>query len=312
MNKMKMTLLTLLFLLLRESALAAITENESLEIINHVRDEFAPVAASHGAELFIDLDYSGTSIGAMATRSVNHKKWFVRIWGGVPKFPSTTRDTFTLTLCHEVGHHLGGYPFYSHDKSEWAAAEGQAEYWSTQACARRLWKREKTVNATYSNVENSGCERVFSDTEEVDLCKRIYRATEIQAELIGKISKGKTPSIKRRDNSVVKELFVAHPNAQCRVDSMLMGLLCARDFDLSLIPGRANELGQNTISSEAEARSSSCFKVDGFETGARPRCWFKEATLDRAPPQPEKSMKSLGRSGDEFISEGQLLPWIIN
>jgi hypothetical protein len=312
LNKLGISILLLLVALIDSSAKGAISEIESLALIERVRDEFATDVATHGAELFIDLEYAATSIGAMATRSLNHKKWYIKVWGGVPKFPSATGDTFVLTLCHEMGHHLGGYPFYAHEPTEWAAAEGQADYWSTQACAKRLWRNDLTINETFSNVRDSGCELIYTLSADINLCKRIYRATEIQAELNGKISKGRPPSIQRRDTSIVKDLLVSHPNGQCRVDSMLMGLLCPRVFDFAIIPGRQNASGQNTISAENEARLGSCFAKDGFSTGARPRCWFKEATLDKAPPLPKNTSKTQHKEENEHISDDQLLPWIIN
>jgi len=289
-------------------AFAAVSEDEANLLLKRFHDEFAPLAATHGARLFTELDYTATSPGAMATRSYDHKKWFIKIWGGIPKFPSATGDTYTLILCHELGHHLGGYPFYSHDANEWAAAEGQADYWATQACAKRLWRDEINVNTTFSGVKNTGCETLFVEENEVNLCKRIYRAVDINAELEGKTSKGGLPSIQRRDTSVVRELLVSHPKAQCRVDSMLMGLRCPREFDFSYIPGRGNPLGQNTLSSENQARMSSCFTADGYTHGTRPLCWFKSATLDKVPAQ---SLFNLPKASRLDLKDG-LLPWIVD
>lgn len=295
----------------KPSAVAAISEQQASSLLQQFHKFFEPIVASHGARLFTELDFTATSAGAMATRSYDHKKWFIKVWGGIPKFPSATEDTYTLILCHEMGHHIGGYPFYSHSVDEWAATEGQADYWATQACAKKLWRDQIEINSTFQNVTDSGCEVLFTEGNEVNLCKRIYRAVDINAELEGKTSKGGMPSIKRRDASVAKELIVSHPMAQCRVDSMLMGLRCTREFNFNNIPGRGNPLGQNTISSENEARSSSCFVSDSFNTGVRPLCWFKPAYLDKAPEPMPKANSDFAEDRRLDLNDG-LLPWIID
>jgi hypothetical protein len=292
-------------------ASAALTEAESLAVQKIFQDYFAPIVATHGAKLITELDYTFTTPGAMATRTMDHKKWFVKIFGGIPKFHSATADTYTLILCHELGHHLGGYPFYSHEAGSWLSSEGQADYWATQACTKALWRNDFEINAGFADLKDTGCETHSEDINEVNLCKRIYHAIDVNAELEGKMASGRAPSIKRRDNSVVKELFVSHPKAQCRVDSALMGLRCTREFNFSTIPGRKNPLGQNTISAEKEARASSCFASDGFSTGTRPLCWFKPAHLEKAPDPKPESVET--HFMEEFVDMNDgLLPWIIN
>jgi hypothetical protein len=216
---------------------------------------------------------------------------------------------------------LGGYPFYSHDSDEWAATEGQADYWATQACTRLLWKNDVTENARYAGITDTRCESSFTTLDEINLCKRAYRATELNAPYEGKSSGGR-PAINKRDRSVTRELFVAHPGGQCRVDSMHMGVLCNISFDFTRIPGRNNPAGQNTISAETEARSSSCFGSDVESAKSRPLCWFKEATAEKAPGGDPLRLYP-GRSDilssieipdilSELWAEEDNLPWLIN
>jgi hypothetical protein len=308
-------------LLLASPAAAAISADEFNEVINKSKQVFGPIVAQHGAELIIEGFYDTTSDGAMATRSRDHKKWFIRMWGGLPKFPSATPDTVTLILCHELGHHLAGYPFYSHDSDEWAATEGQADYWATQACTRLLWKNDTAENALYAGITDTRCESSFTTVDDINLCKRAFRATELNAPYEGKSSGGR-PAINKRDRSVTRELFVAHPGGQCRVDSMHMGLLCNVSFDFARIPGRNNPAGQNTISAEIEARSSSCFGNDVESAKSRPRCWFKESTSEQAPGDDPfeyghvrsdlLSLNEIPNVLSELWAEEDNLPWLIN
>jgi hypothetical protein len=58
----------------------------------------------------------------------------------------------TLIICHELGHHVGGFPFVSGTPfgGYWAATEGQSDYYSTQVCARTMWDKETAINAGFT------------------------------------------------------------------------------------------------------------------------------------------------------------------
>ena len=202
-----------------------------------------------------------------------------------------------------------------------AATEGQADYWATQACTRLLWKNDTEENALYASIADTQCESSFSTVNDINLCKRAYRAAELNAPYEGKSSGGR-PAITKRDRSVTRELFVTHPGGQCRVDSMHMGLLCNVSFDFTRIPGRNNPAGQNTISAETEARSSSCFGSDVESAKSRPLCWFKESTAEQAPGGDSfeifpgrsdlLSSQKISNVLSESLAEEENLPWLIN
>ena len=49
-------------------------------------------------------------------------KWVVAMFGGLARRPEVTKDAFQFVVCHEVGHHLAGWPF----AYDWASNEGQS------------------------------------------------------------------------------------------------------------------------------------------------------------------------------------------
>lgn len=279
------------------ASLAALTQDEFMAVNAHFVSTMSGLVAQHGAKLELVTNWESSNNLAMATRSGDRKTWFIKIWGGSAKWPSATPDSYTLTLCHELGHHLGGYPFYAHDGAEWASAEGQADYWSTQACTRMLWARDTEINARFAQLSGTGCERAFETTAEHNLCKRVFSAVATNADYMGHIAGGR-PSIFERDTSRVRELVVAHPRGQCRVDSKRHGLLCAVPFDFAIIPGRAYPSGQNTIGAEQAARLTSCFEDETSPSFAhRPACWFHQATLEEAPPESDRWTAHRNRTG---------------
>lgn len=65
-------------------------------------------------------------------------EWFIVISGPIARAPFVTKDGLILLFCHEVGHHLGGSPKHLALDKNWAANEGQADYFATVKCFRRL------------------------------------------------------------------------------------------------------------------------------------------------------------------------------
>jgi hypothetical protein len=88
----------------------------------------------------------------------------------------------------------------------------------------------------------------------------------------------KPPRIDSPDTTRVKETYLDHPKAQCRIDTALAGMLCNIEFDLSYVPGHFGK-GENTLDAEADSNRFICTRNDGEVKAARPACWF--ATLGR-------------------------------
>ena len=61
-------------------------------------------------------------------------EWRVVIYGGL-EHPLLTLDGLTAVICHEVGHHLGGFAFKTSILGDnWAATEGQSDYFAAHRC----------------------------------------------------------------------------------------------------------------------------------------------------------------------------------
>ena len=62
-------------------------------------------------------------------------EYSVEIFKGVRYHRLMTPDVYAMIVCHEIGHHLGGFP--EKRGSSWAAVEGQADYYANLKCLRR-------------------------------------------------------------------------------------------------------------------------------------------------------------------------------
>lgn len=245
-------------------------------IIDNAQAYFAPIIAKHNAKLTIVKNWKDGTVNAYAQQQGSN--WTVNMFGGLARRPEITQDGFALVICHEMGHHLGGYAFIDED---WASTEGNADYFSTQACARALWGRPSLANQYAARVATRTtqqvCDAVWKDQNARDLCYREINAGQSLANLLAAISNEKAPQIETPDPSQVSTTYTDHPHAQCRLDTYVQGALCAKAFDLSVIPGRHNSAGQSSTAAEMESMKYTCYTSQGYQLGFRPRCWFKPA-----------------------------------
>lgn len=274
---------------------ANIDEAAFNRIITQVGDIYAPIVASHGANLVFERKWTDSTVNAFANQEGD--KWTVAMFGGLARRPETTPDGFALVVCHEVGHHLGGFPFYDED---WAGSEGQADYFATQACANLLWAQDKEVNATFRqtapDVVKQRCDAVYADTDRQNLCYRSSMGGKSLANLLSRLGGAKEPKFETPDPKVVTTTVTSHPEGQCRLDTYFGGALCPVSFTDDAIPGRRHEGGQGSTAAEAVASRVSCTDASFFMEGKRPRCWFA--------PKLVLSVKTDGVTKTEISGDG--------
>lgn len=252
-----------------------ITEEQFNEVIDYVLAYYEPVVESFQGKLNVERNWSDSTVNAYATRKGNI--WNIAMFGGLARRPEVTQDGFALVLCHELGHHLGGFPFVR----QWAADEGQSDYFATQACARNLWKNNTELNATFETTVNKiakqKCDNSWSSNEDKKLCYRISNASLSLATLLGALN-NEVPDFSSPDLSKVSVTNHAHPKAQCRLDTYLAGGLCKKTFNDGFIPGSSAKFDDAAKEKEALIVSCSQFSKQHNFSG-RPECWFKETPV---------------------------------
>jgi hypothetical protein len=258
--------------------IANIDEKTFNSIIDTIINAFQPVAASHGAHLSADKLWDDSTVNASAEQDGN--EWKVTMYGGLARRPEVTPDAFVLVVCHELGHHFGGYYFY--DDGDWAAAEGEADYFATQVCGRAMFQKMFRRNHIYRegvpSVVQQKCDASWKTPEQQDLCYRLSAGGLALANLLASAGGEKPPHFETPDKSKVSHTNVDHPEAQCRLDTYFQGALCLANFDLRVIPGKTENGGNNSVDAEKEAAKVTCI---GQPQGDRPACWFKSQTTFR-------------------------------
>lgn len=255
---------------------------EFLADLAGVTETYREIAIRHGKTLTVDPNWNDTNV--LGTEQVGSRDWSVRISGALARHPAITRDALLLATCHEFGHQLAGYPFKRDnfepgDRIHSESAEAQADYFASLACARRIWKG-RPENAAFRGqagfLELTLCEKAFALPADQDLCLRNLAAAGSLSRFFSAIHQVNThistPDSKETRYSIIDE--GDYPSAQCRVDTLVAGALCPRQWDDNVIPALAHSKGQESFEAERAAADYSCFARDGFSFGVRPRCWY--------------------------------------
>lgn len=256
----------------------AITERELAGLIKEMEALYAPVARNHFQKsLKIELLWDDSTVNAESSRTED--KWIVSIYGGMARAPGMTLEAMALTICHELGHHLGGAP-KSHRLGEatWSSAEGQADYWATSKCLKKYYMEMNRSNLpTNREIPQkfiSDCELSYPSKNsresaplphgakgEFIACVKVLLAVLDFSGFLNSLpdAKGEV-SVFNRDPRVVRGTNINnYPKPQCRIDTLYQGTLCTIDY--------------NMLTSESDVSVGQCSSHE--PSGGRPLCWFR-------------------------------------
>jgi hypothetical protein len=250
-----------------------ITEQQFNDIVKQVTGVYEPVFKSFGGTMRVSAKWTDSQVNAYARQLGS--LWMLNFFGGLARRPEISPDGFALVICHETGHHLGGFPFVE----SWAANEGEADYFATLVCGKKLWANDKAENAkaaaTVSLPAKQACDTSYPGQDERNLCYRIANASQTLGNLLAALGQEAVPAYDTPDKTVVTVTDNQHPAGQCRLDTYLAGAICTAKWDEKLIPGRNHPDGQASAGAERQAGEHSCMRASGYEFGIRPACWFK-------------------------------------
>jgi hypothetical protein len=237
------------------------TEEMFNNIIDQVEAYYKPIVSNLGGDLYVERNWDDATVNAYASQEGS--TWKVAMFGGLARRPEVTPDGFAMVVCHELGHHVAGWPYVQ----SWAANEGQSDYFALHACAKNLWKDQTAENdqAKYSvdAYAKKLCE-AYSKSD-MGMCYRSMSAGYSLANLLGALNNQKV-SFTTPDKTIVSRTNNSHPKAQCRLDTYVAGILCAATWNDDLIPKNAKESAKYMCTST---------DMTNYAITARPRCWFK-------------------------------------
>lgn len=207
------------------------------EVLDQFISEFEGDIRKRGGTFHILRDWSDGAVNAWAWR-IGQEYW-IEAPGGMSRYHLINEEGFILTLCHELGHLLGGSPHRMQ-----ISFEGQADYFSAMKCMERILSR---LDVPEKNIENipSGCVG--------DYCHRRFSGIRSLTSYYAELEKRPVPSLNSPDQRVVEQSLRGHPGSQCRFDTMVAALRCS-----SRLPFSYDNSSEGACSG----------------LGARPACWF--------------------------------------
>ena len=238
------------------------TEKEFKATIKTFEAFFSPsIDNEYNRELILFGSWASNTVNAYAEQS--DKKVMITVYGGLARHKAITNDGLVATLCHELGHHFGGYPKKSTNR--WSSAEGQADYYATMKCLRRIWEKADNKLALQNQVIpahlSTECSKTYFDENSQHLCERMGLAGMSISLMIQDLDHDSIePKFHTPDDLVVRSMNYMHPYAQCRLDTYFQGAICS-------VP-------QSIEFDDDDEKVGACHSQNGDARGLRPRCWF--------------------------------------
>jgi len=242
------------------------------EIFNSAIEEsqriFAPIVKKLGARLEIAGDWNNSTVNAYASQSGG--VWHVQMFGGLARRSEVTPDGFLLVIGHEIGHHVGGFPFYP---KSWAAAEGQSDISATHVFAKKMWentiKTKLTRDALYPGIVVQMCDDAYDKIGYQNRCYRSLMASMSLAQLLRSLSREEDVRFDTPDQTCVRKTNTSYPRTvQSRLDSMIAGALCPVKWEYDNIP-----------KGERPSTYVFCWEQN-YSEYSRPKSWFRPKIVD--------------------------------
>jgi hypothetical protein len=226
---------------------------------DEVLDRFISImqrnVGARGGELKILRDWTDGAVNAWAWREGN--EYWIEAPGGAARYYLINEEAFLATLCHELGHLMGGAPGNGE-----ISFEGQSDYYSSAKCLRVVLNEiEPFKKITPADDVKKSCSKWTSEKER-QLCERSVVGALSLTSYYAQLEKTPAPQISTPSREKVGATNRAHPKAQCRFDTYLAGALCSVNESI--------EFG------EKDWRQGACTSASE-PAFARPACWFKES-----------------------------------
>ena len=243
-----------------DKSATGLTEEQFNAVLDKVEEIYKPIIAKEGGKLVVTRKWTDPTVNAYANRGWGGT-YNITMFGGLARHSAVTPDGFALVACHEIGHHIGGYP-----KSRgWATNEGGADYFATLKCLRRYYGggdkgsvREECGAAHEGGNGSANCER--NAQAGLSIAKLFQELRKLP----------EPPDFSTPDESVADRMNNSHPAPQCRLDTYFQGGLCNKS------------ISEDVASSDPAA--GSCVRDNGYVVGIRPLCWYKPPAKKEGPP----------------------------
>ena len=143
------------------------------------------------------------------------------LFGGFIRLQEMTKDGLLLAGCHEMGHGIGGAPL----KVTGTSSEGQSDYFATKECLKIAFKFLK-ANPSETIQDNYVTNFCKTNAKDIKYCLRAFGALRSDIyffETLGEFASFDNYSPNRA--IIFNNEATYYPDAQCRIDTMIHGII---------------------------------------------------------------------------------------
>lgn len=230
-----------------------VTEEDFYQITNDTFSLYNHMSGNDGKRIEIGIqEWETPYLSAWAHD--NGTSLTVNYWGGYARINGTTKLSFALTACHEIGHIIGREPTHTRRSPQpMMSAEGQADYFSARECLKKYLdhfniRHKITLDPKIASMCHETFKVIQSKEDRMlnqELCYQVIQAGVDISHIFAHLSRTSLPSPLTPSLQIVEEtLFNSYPSIQCRLDTYISGAL-------------------------------SIYPADSQNTKERPSCWFK-------------------------------------
>lgn len=239
---------------------------------------YQPITSGLGFKLTVQIDNNSSSESADANRDARHAN--VTVTRRLLENARMSEDGLRTILCHEMGHVLGGAPRrnippewdgpIAPDGFSFMSSEGQADYYSTLVCFRRLVRGQnhqkrlaQEMAAALPPVADVAhrCDTAHGiRTVDSLICQRAVAGAFNMLQMIKEFPISVASASPFVATSTILDLY---PDRQCRLDTFIAGALCRTE---SVPDTAALDFNDGTVNTCAD------------RAAARPACWYSRSS----------------------------------
>ena len=184
-------------------------------VIQSFKGVYGPIIEERGGELRILDEWSDGAVNMWAFRLGN--EYWLEIPGGMSRYHLINEEAFILSICHELGHLLGGSP-----KRGDISLEGQSDYYAGLECIERMLGTITPIKELEIDEDvKESCKDLSSP--ELELCHRSLMGSLSLTSYYAELEQKPFPKLSTPSEVVVEETLLTHPPAQCRLDTFYAG-----------------------------------------------------------------------------------------
>jgi hypothetical protein len=247
-----------------------ISERQFYSIIDQILAIYKPAIKTRlGDSINLYADWNNYDLGVWSSRAFRS----ISIASGLARSEFMTPDAFALSVCHEVGHLLGGAPRSSSPgELDPSAVEGQADYWAGLQCIKKYFESDSSDSSKGVPIDGYDwtiCKIRYSSSNDRLVCLRGLVAAHDLIDVIASANfangSNEIYDLATPDPKIVEKTNEGYPSNQCRLETIAAGLLCHQPVGVE--------------TSDTDPRVGTCNFSGSFLSGSRPACWYSASKL---------------------------------